>query len=90
MKFVFTRRFFILLALGLVLLSLGWFTREAIYLTVVYDLGLIMAAAVDYLRSEKSNAFRVEREMEERFAIGAEIYDSGLDSVSCGFELGSR
>ena len=72
MRFVFTRRFFLLLALGLVLLSLGWFTRQAIYLTVIYDLGLIVAAAADYLRSEKSNAFRVEREMEDRFAIGAE------------------
>lgn len=72
MTFVFTTRFLLLLGLGLVLLSLGWFSRDAIYLTVIYDFALLVAAAADYLRSEKSNAFRVEREMEERFAMGAE------------------
>jgi uncharacterized protein (DUF58 family) len=72
LKFVFTTRFFLLLAVGLVSLTLGWFSRDAIYLTLAYDFALIVAAAADYLRSEKSNAFRVEREMEERFAMGAE------------------
>lgn len=72
MKFVFTTRFFLLLAVGLALLSLGWFSRAAIYLTLVYDFALITAAAADYLLSEKPGAFRVEREMEERFAMGAE------------------
>jgi uncharacterized protein (DUF58 family) len=72
LKFVFTTRFFLLLTAGLVLLSLGWFVRAAIYLTLVYDFAIIMAAAVDYLFSEKPSAFRVEREMEERFAMGAE------------------
>jgi len=43
-----------------------------IYLTIVYDLGLLAAAAADYLLAEKSTTFRVEREMEERFAMGAE------------------
>jgi uncharacterized protein (DUF58 family) len=32
----------------------------------------MVTAAADYLLSEKANAFRVEREMEERFAMGAE------------------
>jgi uncharacterized protein (DUF58 family) len=60
------------MAFGLGLLSLGWLSRGIIYLTVLYDVGLIVAAAVDYLVSEKSSAFRCEREMEERFAMGAE------------------
>ena len=72
MRFVFTTRFFLLLAVGLVLLSLGWFSRDALYLTVVFDLVLATSAAIDYLRSEKASAFRVEREMEDRFAMGAE------------------
>jgi uncharacterized protein (DUF58 family) len=72
LRFVFTTRFFLLLAVGLVLLSLGWFSRAAVYLTVVYDFALITTAAVDYFRSEESSAFRVERETEERFAMGAE------------------
>lgn len=72
MKFVFTARFFFLLAAGLALLSLGWLSRDAINLIIIYDLALISATAVDYFRSEKPGAFRIEREMEERFAMGAE------------------
>ncbi|HJZ69516.1 MAG TPA: DUF58 domain-containing protein, partial [Blastocatellia bacterium] len=72
MRFVFTARFFLLLAFGLALLSLGWLSRGMIYLTIVYDLGLLAAAAADYLLAEKPTTFRVEREMEERFAMGAE------------------
>jgi len=34
--------------------------------------GLLVAAVADYLLSERPKAFRVEREMEERFAMGAE------------------
>ena len=72
MRFVFTSRFFFLLAAGLALLSVGWINRGGLYLTLLYDLALIVAAAVDYSLSEKQTAFRIEREMEERFAMGAE------------------
>jgi uncharacterized protein (DUF58 family) len=72
LKFIFSTRFFLLLGAGLVLLSLGWINRGAFYITLVYDVGLIVTAAADYLLSEKPDAFRVEREMEERFAMGAE------------------
>ncbi len=72
MKFIFSTRFFVLLAAGLVLLSLGWINRSAFYVTLVYDVALIVTAAADYLLSEKPDAFRVAREMEERFAMGAE------------------
>ncbi|MEK6322573.1 MAG: DUF58 domain-containing protein [Acidobacteriota bacterium] len=72
MRFVFTTRFFVLLAIGLALLSLGWISRGALYVTVLYDAGLMVTAVADYLLSEKPGAFRVEREMEERFAMGAE------------------
>lgn len=72
MRFVFSTRFFILLAAGLALLSLGWLSRGALYVTLLYDAALMAAAAADYLLSEKAGAFRVERDMEERFAMGAE------------------
>ena len=72
MKFVFTTRFFILLGIGLALLSLGWVSRIALYLTIVYDVALLVAAAIDYLLSERASAFRVERDLEDRFAMGAE------------------
>ncbi|MFY9558218.1 MAG: DUF58 domain-containing protein [Blastocatellia bacterium] len=72
MKFVFSTRFFVLLAIGLALLSLGWISRGALYITLIYDAALLITAAAELLLSEKPAAFRVEREMEERFAMGAE------------------
>jgi len=72
LRFVFSTRFFILLAAGLALLSVGWISRGALYVTLLYDVALIVMAAVDYLISEKASAIRVERQMEERFAMGAE------------------
>jgi len=72
LRFVFSTRFFLLLAVGLALLSVGWISRGALYLTLLYDFGLIVAAAVDYFVSDKPAAFRIERQMEERFAMGAE------------------
>ena len=72
MRFVFTSRFFVLLALGFALLSLGWVSHRVLYVTAIYDVGLLVAALADYLLSEGPESFRVEREMEERFAMGAE------------------
>ena len=72
MKFVFTSRFFFLLAVGLTLLSLGWISPVALYFTILYDIALIAVAIIDYSLSEKSAAFRVERDLEDRFAMGAE------------------
>jgi uncharacterized protein (DUF58 family) len=69
---VFSLRFFLLLGAGLLLLSLGWLTRGAMYLTVVYDVVLIAACIADYFFSERTGSFRVGREMEERLAMGAE------------------
>ena len=71
MKFTFTTRFLLLLAAGLALLSLGWVARGAVYLTLIYDAALIALAVADYLLSENAEAFRVKREMDERFAMGA-------------------
>jgi len=72
LRFVFSARFFTLLAIGLALLSLGWFNRDALYYTALYDIALFAVAATDYFISEKREAFRVERQVEDRFAMGAE------------------
>jgi uncharacterized protein (DUF58 family) len=72
LKFVFTDRFFVLLALGFAPLSLGWISPAAVYLTFIYDLALIVVATIDWMRSERMSDFRVERDLEDRFAMGAE------------------
>jgi uncharacterized protein (DUF58 family) len=72
LSFVFSTRFFLLLTAGLALLSVGWISRGALYVTLIYDFALIVAALTDRLNAEKAEAFRVERIMEERFAMGAE------------------
>ena len=72
MRFVFTTRFFVLISAGLLLLSLGWLSGAALYSTAVYDLSLVFAAVLDYVLAEKPAAFRVEREIDDRMAMGAE------------------
>lgn len=71
MRFVFSRRFYLLLAIGLIPLSLSWnlpFLRTGVF---VFDLLLIAAAIVDYFVSRNlPEGFRITREFEKRFAIG--------------------
>lgn len=71
MRFVFSRLFFVLLAAGLVPLSVSWqlpWLRAAV---VAFDVSLIAAALVDYLISRKLLAgVTGRREFDRRFAIG--------------------
>lgn len=73
MRFVFSRRFFILLVAGLVPLSLSWtipVLRSAVF---IYDAALILLALVDYFISRKLPAdLTIERVFARRFAIGDE------------------
>lgn len=71
MRFVFSRRFIILLGIGLIPLSLSW-TFPAIRPAVLaFDIVLFATAIVDYFVSRKlPEGFRVRREFEKRFAIG--------------------
>ncbi len=71
MRFVFSSRFFILLSGGFALLSVGWSSKGALYLTLVYDVFLIALAVTDYFVSEGPAEFSIEREMEDRFSMGA-------------------
>jgi uncharacterized protein (DUF58 family) len=72
LRFVFTARLFVLLGIGLALLSLGWINRDALYLIVLYDAALAAFVFWDYLISEKPSSFRVDRRVDDRFAMGAE------------------
>ncbi len=71
MRFVFSRRFYILLALGLIPLALSWnlpFLRTIVF---GFDIFLFTAAIVDYFISRKlPEDFKVTRSFERRFAIG--------------------
>src|SRR5258708_7124303 len=72
MPFVFTRRFYFLLAFGIAMLSLGWINHSLLWLTVIYDALLFFSAALDFLASEKSAKFIVERHCDSRFSMGAD------------------
>ncbi len=73
MKFVFSRRFYILFALGFIPLSLSWGAPWLRYLTLAYDLILIGFAFTDYFISRKfPENFTIKRRFARRLAIGEE------------------
>lgn len=73
MHFVFSRRFYILLALGLIPLSLSWNVPLLRYLVLTFDLLLITTAIIDYLLSRKlPEELTITRDFSKRFAIGDE------------------
>ena len=73
MRFVFSRRFFILLAIGFVPLSLSWNAPALRYAVLAYDILLVALALIDYFTSRRlPENFRLRREFEKRFAIGDE------------------
>ncbi|MBX7172147.1 MAG: DUF58 domain-containing protein [Pyrinomonadaceae bacterium] len=73
MRFIFSRRFYILLAIGLIPLSLSWGFPVLRSIVVFYDIGLILVALVDWLISRKlTEDLVLERKFSRRFAIGDE------------------
>jgi uncharacterized protein (DUF58 family) len=71
MRFVFTRRFFILLAIGFIPLSLSWNFPVLRSLVLVYDVLLILTAFIDWFISRKlPEGLTVTRHFSKRFAIG--------------------
>ncbi len=73
MRFVFSRRFYVMLAIGLIPLSFSWnlpLLRTAVF---AFDAFLLIAAITDYLVSRKlPEGISARREFERRFAIGDE------------------
>jgi uncharacterized protein (DUF58 family) len=73
MRFVFTRRFYILLALGFIPLVFSWNLPSLRYFVFAFDALLIALALVDYFISRDLPAeFTIARTFGKRFAIGDE------------------
>jgi uncharacterized protein (DUF58 family) len=71
MRFVFSRRFYVLLALGLIPLSLSWNLPLLRTAVIAFDVILIAAAIVDFFISRLlPDGFRIYREFDRRFVIG--------------------
>jgi len=71
MRFVFSRRFYILLALGLIPLAFSWNLPSLRYFVFAFDAMIIIMALVDYFISRRlPEEFRLTREFGRRFAIG--------------------
>lgn len=71
MNFVFSRRFFILLAIGFVPLSLSWNFPALRYAVLAYDIAIIGLALFDFFTSRRLPIeLTVRREFDKRFAIG--------------------
>jgi uncharacterized protein (DUF58 family) len=72
MRFVFSRFFYLLLALGLIPLSLSWGHPWLRWVAVAYDLALLVVAVFDARTSRLPAGVRITREFGGRFAVGAE------------------
>lgn len=71
MNFVFSRTFYILIAIGFVPLSLSWNFPVLRYLVLAFDLLVLTAAVFDYFTSRRlAEKLELDREFDRRFAIG--------------------
>src|SRR5215212_10564723 len=72
MRFVFSKLFYALLAVGFVPLSLSWGRPWLRWAALVYDVVLLALAAFDARRSRLPAGLEILREFGGRFHIGAE------------------
>ena len=72
MRFVFTRRFYFLLALGFIPLSFSWTRPWLQTLVLIYDVLLIAIALVDVRLSRLPETVQITRGFSGRFAVGAD------------------
>jgi uncharacterized protein (DUF58 family) len=72
MRFVFTKLFYLLIAAGLILLSLSWGRPMLRWAALAYDVALIVVAIIDARRSHLPKGVSITREFSGRFAVGAE------------------
>ena len=71
MGFVFSRRFYVLFALGFLPLSLSWNLPALRTAVLFFDVLLIVAAVIDYFISRRlPEDLIIRRDFERRFAIG--------------------
>ncbi len=72
MRFVFSKLFYALLAVGLIPISLSWGRPILGWLALTYDLIIIAAALFDAWNSKLPESVRIARHFGGRFAVGAE------------------
>ncbi len=72
MRFVFTKLFYVLLAVGFVPLSLAWGRPVWLWVAFGYDALLLLAAFIDARTSRLPAGLGVRRTFAGRFAVGAE------------------
>lgn len=72
MRFVFTKLFYLLVALGFIPLAFAWQYPWLARLAFGYDVLLLMAAIIDSQISQLPQGFRVSRQFGGRFAMGAD------------------
>src|SRR5918999_529232 len=72
MRFVFTKLFYALLALGFVPLSLSWGRPGLRWATLLFDAALLALAVLDARVSRLPEGLEIVREFGGRFHIGAE------------------
>ncbi|MFN2532414.1 MAG: DUF58 domain-containing protein [Pyrinomonadaceae bacterium] len=72
MRFVFTKLFYLLLAIALLPLFLSWTYPRLRWFAFAYDALLIVIAIVDSRRSRLPSSFVVTRDFNGRFAVGGE------------------
>jgi uncharacterized protein (DUF58 family) len=88
MRFVFSKLFYLLFALGLILLSLSWGWPWLRWVALAYDIALVGLAIIDARRSQLPKGVHITREFSGRFAVGAEtevhinIQNSGAHAIS--------
>jgi len=71
-RFVFTKLFYLLVALGFVPLSLSWQRPWLRWLAFGYDVCLVVIAVIDWRTSQLPKGLSIAREFGGRFAVGAE------------------
>jgi len=72
MRFVFSKLFYLLLAAGLVPLSLSWGHPMLRWVTLTYDLALLACAIFDARTSKLPAGVQIERHFGSRFAVVAQ------------------
>ncbi len=71
MGFVFSRFFYLLIAVGFIPLALSWQRPLLRWVTVLYDLALVVLAIVDARSSKLPAKVNITREFGSRFAVGS-------------------
>ncbi|HEY5401449.1 MAG TPA: DUF58 domain-containing protein [Pyrinomonadaceae bacterium] len=72
MRFVFTKVFYLLIALGFITLAMSWQRPWLIWLAFGYDLVVLVVAIFDSRTSTLPKGVAITREFGGRFAVGAE------------------